>query len=114
MLFALGVAAIPLSGIAGWASLGELAPLLSTYLLLPAVLVAVPAMAADAVLGPTPSAGRRTSWRLPTAILLIACAIVVVSFVVNAREILTNVFQGRRALEKFASSFIVVLYGFCL
>lgn len=114
MLFVLGVATIPFSGIAGWASLGELGPLLSTYFLLPAVLVAVPAMAADAVFGPTPSAARRTSWRLPTAILLIACAIVVASSVVNAGEIVTNVFQGRHALEKFASSFVVILYGFCL
>jgi hypothetical protein len=114
MMFALGVATIPLSGIAGWTSLGELAPLLSTYLLLPAVLIAVPALATDALFGSARNAARHTSWRLPGTILFIVCLIVCLSFVVNMGEILTNVFQGRRALEKFASSFMVVLYGFAL
>ncbi len=113
ILFALGVATIPVSGIDGWPALGELFPLLSTYFLLPAVLVAVPAMAADSLLGRSRMA-RRTSWRLPTSILLTTLAIVAASFVANAGEILTNVHQGRHAVEKFASSLTVVLYGFCL
>jgi hypothetical protein len=114
ILFALGMATIPFSGIAGIGFLGELAPELSTYFFLPAVLIAIPEMAAASVLGHTKRLYLRTSTKVLTTILLLACGIAFISFMVNADSILVNIYQGRHAVEKCVSSFIVILYGFAL
>jgi hypothetical protein len=113
ILFFLGMMTIPFSGVVGLGFLGELQNELSTYFFIPAMIGGVLSFATSSG-AVREQRQEKPSTRLLTGIMLSAVSVIAVSFIVNAGSILTNVSHGRYAIEKFISSFILVLYGFML
>ncbi|ACB96332.1 O-antigen ligase family protein [Beijerinckia indica] len=113
ILFFLGMMTIPFSGIVGLRFLGEVQHELSTYFFLAAIGSNVFFFIASSRI--LAAEGREIpSMKLLTVILFWTTCLIVMSFLMNAGPILTNVFNGRHAIEKFVSAFFLILYSFML
>ena len=113
ILFFLGMMTIPFSGVVGLGFLGELQHDLSTYFFIAAIGSGAQFFAASS--GVIRAQGQEIpSTKLLAGIMLAVTIVIAVSFFVNAGSILTNVSHGRYAIEKFVSSFVLILYSFML
>jgi hypothetical protein len=113
ILFFLGMMTIPFSGVVGLGFLGELQNNLSTYFFIAAIVSGAQFFATSS--GVLRAQGQEIpSTKLLPGIMLAVTSVIVVSFFVNAGSILTNVSHGRHAIEKFVSSFVLILYSFML
>ena len=113
ILFFLGMMTIPFSGVVGLGFLGELQNNLSTYFFIAAIVSGAQFFATSS--GILRAQGQEIpSTKLLAGIMLAVTIVIAVSFFVNAGSILTNVSHGRHAIEKFVSSFVLILYSFML
>jgi hypothetical protein len=113
ILFFLGMMTIPFSGVVGLGFLGELQHDLSTYFFIAAIGSGAQFFASSS--GVLRAQGQEIpSTKLLAGIMLAVTIVIAVSFFVNAGSILTNVSHGRYAIEKFVSSFVLILYSFML
>jgi hypothetical protein len=110
ILFFLGMMTIPFSGVVGLGFLGELQNDLSTYFFIAAIVSGAQFFATS-----SGAQGQEIpSTKLLAGIMLAVTSVIAVSFFVNAGSILTNVSHGRHAIEKFVSSFVLILYSLML
>jgi hypothetical protein len=112
--FLLGLTTIPFSGVIGLGFLGELQHELSTYFFMAAIMGSTLSFATSSGVIRLRQGEAIPSPRLLTAIMTFVVLVIAVSFFVNVISILTNVSHGRYAIEKFISSFVLILYGFML
>jgi hypothetical protein len=111
MLFVLGMMAIPFSGIVGLRYFGEMQH--EIYSFMPAICFGALSIAMQSHTVGTQQQEMPTT-RLLTATALAAASVIFLSFLVNAGSILTGFAHGRFALEKFESSFILILFSWML
>jgi hypothetical protein len=112
-LFVLGIIAIPFSGVVGFRFFGESQHELSIYFFMPAI-----CFFAFSIIMQSRTVGTQLqempATKLLTAIALAAASVIILSFLVNAGSILTGSTHGRYPLEKFVSSFILILFSLML
>lgn len=106
VLFAIGLVAIPFDAIRGISALGELGNELSFPFFAAAIAVAFwkSLTGAESRFLASPS----------LRIAAVALTVILVSFAVNFSDIVTIIFRERTGANKFATSLLVILYGFAL
>lgn len=112
-LFRLAIIFIPFTALDGWKYLGESRHEVSAYIFVVVLMLAIFPVMSYFRLSGTLAQPQVKIFGLPR-IMILVLTVIVLSFIANFVEIKDSYFQGRNGLEKFISSTMMILYGFCL